>query len=270
MLALAAPRLEVAVTGWIALDSAGGLPFAPFPDPTRERRPFAPRRHALVTSWHGEGFHPAVVRALARDPGRLGAASDSLRRLLRAGSYRGVVLDLEGHQHADSTILRTVVSAFARAARGAGARSVTLAVPAAGGVYADPALLALPDRVLVMLYDEHWSGSAAGPVASPGWVDEALARWRRLVPSERLVAALPVYGYLWRNAAQGTLLSHAELLALEARSGRSAGRDSASGGQVLALDDGGVAWYTDVEALQRLRTVVSRYGITRVGLWRLG
>jgi spore germination protein YaaH len=163
-----------------------------------------------------------------------------------------------------------VVPALARAAREGGARSVTLAVPAPGGVHADPALLALADRVLVMLYDEHWSGSAPGPVASPAWVDEALARWLRVVPAGRLVAALPVYGYLWRNAGATVVLSHQDLRGLEAGAGRVASRDSTGGAVVLELGEAGTAWYTDVQALHTLRTVVRRYGIGRVALWRLG
>jgi spore germination protein YaaH len=260
----------VAVTGWFALDTLSALPATPFDDGTRGWRGSRPARFALVTSWQEERFRPETVRALAAAPARLDAAADSLARLVRAGRYDGVVLDLEGHEPADSAALRAAAIALARGARAGGARTVALAVPAEPGAYADPALLAVADRVLVMLYDEHWSGSAPGPIASPAFVDAALARWRASLPAERLVAALPLYGYLWRNAAPGTVLSHTEFRALEREAGRPAGRDPVTEELVLELPGGGTAWYVDGRALNLLRTVVNRYDIGVVALWRMG
>jgi spore germination protein YaaH len=258
------------VTGWFALDTATGLPAMTFGDGTRGWRGHRPERFALVTSWQGERFRPETVRALAAAPARLDAAADSLGRLVRTGWYDGVVLDLEGHEPADSTALRAAVLALAEGARSGGARTVAVAVPAEPGAYADTALLAVADRVVVMLYDEHWSGSGPGPIASPAFADAALARWRAWLPPERLVAALPVYGYLWRNAAPGTVLSHMEFRALEREAGRPADRDPVTGELVLRLPRGGTAWYVDGQALSLLRTVVNRYEIGVVALWRLG
>src|SRR6185369_1332715 len=62
-----ASRLDVAVTGWIALDSSTAKPILPplFPDTTR--LPTSVRRMAIVTSWHGARSHPTSVRSLAGD-----------------------------------------------------------------------------------------------------------------------------------------------------------------------------------------------------------
>src|SRR5689334_17869457 len=54
-----ATRLDVAVTGWIGMDSVTAQPIIPtlFPD-TMRLGPRGAKRMAIVTSWHGDRFHP--------------------------------------------------------------------------------------------------------------------------------------------------------------------------------------------------------------------
>jgi spore germination protein YaaH len=55
------------------------------------------------------------------------------------------------------------------------------------------------DRILVMAYDEHWSTSAPGPIASMGWCENVAAYALRTVGPEKLVMGLPFYGRSWGN-----------------------------------------------------------------------
>ena len=55
------------------------------------------------------------------------------------------------------------------------------------------------DRLLIMAYDEHWSTSAPGPVASYEWCGKVADYAKTKIPGEKLVMALPFYGRSWEQ-----------------------------------------------------------------------
>jgi spore germination protein YaaH len=55
------------------------------------------------------------------------------------------------------------------------------------------------DRVIVMAYDEHWSESAPGPVASMDWCRKVAAYAVSKVAPEKLVMGAPFYGRAWAD-----------------------------------------------------------------------
>lgn len=265
-----APNATI-VSGWIALDSAGGAPTALFADtvvasPTR-RGP----RFALVTSYLGDRFHPEAVRILAADPVRRARAADVVESLVRAGAYEGVVLDFEALEARDTLDLALVAGALAAASRRGGAREVALAVPALDTLaFAPRHLLPRVDRLLVMLYDQHWMGSEPGPVAARDWARAALKPWVALAGADRLVAALPLYGYHWRADAPTDVVGWHDLQRLARESGAEIGRDSASESLRLQMGTRGEAWLTDGAVLATMAADVRALGVRTIALWRLG
>lgn len=261
--------LDVAVTTWIALDSVTGAPTVLHAAPHRAGG--AATTLALVTSWHGARFHPASVRTLAADAGRLRAAARSVVQSAAELGHRGLVLDFEAHEAADTATLRTVVGAFASAARAARLGSVTVAIPATDTVaYGARALIqAGATRVLPMLYDQHWSGGAPGPVSAPDWVRRWLDVRVREVGADRVVAGLPFYGYRWSAAGKGETVTHAEAVTAAARAGATLARDSASRTLRAALGAGEL-WVTDAGLIERLLAEVGAAGVGRVAFWYVG
>jgi outer membrane protein OmpA-like peptidoglycan-associated protein len=57
----------------------------------------------------------------------------------------------------------------------------------------------LVDRILVMAYDEHWSGSRPGPIASMAWCRNVAEYSLRVIGPEKLIMGLPFYGRAWGN-----------------------------------------------------------------------
>ena len=55
----------------------------------------------------------------------------------------------------------------------------------------------IADRVLVMAYDQHWSTSKPGPVASLTWCREVAAYASKNIPKSKLIMGLPLYGREW-------------------------------------------------------------------------
>jgi spore germination protein YaaH len=64
------------------------------------------------------------------------------------------------------------------------------------------------DYVVVMAYDEYYAGSeVAGPVASIGFVTDAINNTLAVVPKEKTIIAIPFYTRLWKETAEGEVTS---------------------------------------------------------------
>src|SRR6185295_18981311 len=148
-------KLDAVVTGWIQLDSATSLPWLLNPGDSTRNRGVA-QRLTLVTSWHGQRFHPETVRRLGKDAAALAHVASRVGALVAAGEYRGVVLDFEDQSPADLPITVRVATAIADSAKAHGATLAAIALPAADTAgYPARAFIPALDLVVIMLYDEH-------------------------------------------------------------------------------------------------------------------
>lgn len=265
-----APRLDAAVTGWIQLDSVTSIPTLLYAGESTSHSPRV-ERYALVTSWHGDRFHPETIRRLANDRGALALASGRVGALVAQQGYRGIVLDFESQSVADIELTVDVARVIADSAKRHGATTTSIALPATDTVaYPTRAFLSAVDYAVIMLYDEHWSTSAPGPIATTDWVRRTLAGRIADVGASRVIAALPVYGYLWKpnQPAQAIGFHDAVRLALEANVELLRDPSSLS---LHAIQPGGwELWMSDARLLAALRAEVEGLGVTRIALWRLG
>lgn len=55
------------------------------------------------------------------------------------------------------------------------------------------------DRIVVMAYDEHWSTSKPGPIASYDWCDRIANYAVATIPMEKLIMGMPFYGRTWQT-----------------------------------------------------------------------
>jgi spore germination protein YaaH len=263
-------KLDAVVTGWIQLDSTTSLPSLRYRDDSTRNRGGA-QRLTLVTSWHGERFHPETVRRLGTDAAALALAASRVGALVAAGEYSGIVLDLEGQSPADLPLTVRVASAIADSAKAHGATFAAIALPAADTAgYPTRAFIPALDLVVIMLYDEHWSTSAPGPVATADWVRRTLAQRLADVGTSRVVAALPVYGYQWRTNQPGQPVSFADARRAAFEANVELVRDPSSLSLHAIQPGSWELWMADAQLLRALRAEVSSLGVSRIALWRLG
>ena len=264
-------QLDVAVTGWIGFDTVTSLPVELYPDTARLPARAAARRTALVTSYLGDRFRPELVRRLAADPVLLASCAGRLAALVSARRYSGVVVDFEELNAEDLAGMLTVIGALADSLRHHQVSTVTVAVPAGdtAGYPAAP-LLEVADRLLVMLYDQHWSGSPAGPIAEPTWVRAMLGLRIAEVGASRLIAALPLYGYQWRQRAATVAIGYEDAQHLAASAGTQLHREPQSLTLRAIRPGEWELWVSDAELLQVLMRESSQAGIHTFALWRLG
>jgi spore germination protein YaaH len=263
-----ATALRVVISGWLRLDTITALPVSAYPDTVR----VAPgtRRYVLVTTYARDRFHPETIRRLAADPALRTRSAAAIALWAYRHRYRGIVLDFESLAPADSSALSAVVRSVASAAHRRHVRPVTVAVPPADTLTFAARRLTAADLLLPMLYDEHWSTGTPGPIASPGWVRQLLAPWVATAGASRLVAGLPVYGYLWKAPAPATVLSFGDAQREATTLGLTMDRDSASASLHYVRPDSAQGWVTDADLLHTLMREAQSAGIHRFALWRLG
>lgn len=266
-----AGQLDAVVSGWIQLDSVTGQPYTEFRDTLARTGTPGTRLMAMVTNAAGGRFHPDVIRSLAADSAALAQAAGALARRITSARYRGMVLDFEGLGLADRDITALVTRAFIDSARAHGVSPIAVAVPATDtAAFPGRAFVPLADYLLVMLYDQHWSTSTPGSIASPAWVRNSLALRVAEVGNKHIVAALPLYGYRWPPSGAATAITFAEAQRNSATANTPLTRDTVT--QTLHAASAGAweLWVSDAVLLSALVREVRAQGVDRIALWRLG
>lgn len=62
-----------------------------------------------------------------------------------------------------------------------------------------PFISRIADRVIVMAYDEHYRGGAAGPVASLPWCSKIFDYALSTIDPDKLIMGVPMYGRAWQK-----------------------------------------------------------------------
>jgi spore germination protein YaaH len=235
--------------------------------------PAGVRRMALVTSFVTDRFHPELIRRLALDSLALKKSAAGIADRMQRGGYRGVVLDFEGMTADDTALTRAVVATIAGVARSRGVGPVVVALPASDtSAYPTRLFEASTDLFLIMLYDQHWATSPPGAIAAPDWVRRTLEMRVAESGASRIVAALPLYGYLWRLNAVGRPISYDDARRVATEAGVALERDPATSTlhAVRGGTDGWELWVSDAVLLEALRRELAALNVRRVAYWRLG
>ncbi|HMJ19073.1 MAG TPA: hypothetical protein VK478_11820 [Gemmatimonadaceae bacterium] len=259
------------ITGWIALDTTSFLPVQLYGDSVGKEPALAARAMALITSYNGNRFHPEIIRGLGGNAQATSVTASAIASLVDSSRYRGVVIDFEGMTPRDLDQLLAFTRAVADSVRAHGVNTVVIAVPA-GDTAAYPAALLLQsaDLIMPMLYDQHWSASPPGPIASPEWVTRNLGTRVAEVGAARIVAAFPLYGYRWRKTAETEVISFDDARRLTTMTNTSLVRDNASATLHATSPEGWDLWISDRVLLETLVREARQLGVRTFALWRLG
>ncbi len=137
------------------------------------------------------------------------------------------------------------------------------------------------DYVIIMAYDEHYSGSEnAGSVASLGFLKNAVKGTLKKMPKERIVMAIPFYTRLWaEQEVDGTVKLSSEALTMSGakdvltRNKVTAKLDEASGQNYAEYKKNGTTykiWMEDMDSLHERLKVIAGADVAGVAAWRLG
>lgn len=264
-------KLSRVITGWVTLDSLSFRPVRLYQDTTARDPSLAGRRMALITTYEGSRFHPEIIRGLGSSGEVAAITAGAVAAVIDSGGYSGVVIDFEGMTTRDLDALRLVTRAVSDSLRAHGVTTIAIAVPAADtAAYPGALLLEAGDVIMPLLYDQHWSASPPGPIASPEWVRRQLGMRVAEVGAERIVAALPVYGYRWRRAAETEVISFEDARRLSVMTNTALTRDLGSATLNASSPEGWEVWVSDRVLVETLVRDARRLGVTTFALWRLG
>jgi spore germination protein YaaH len=129
----------------------------------------------------------------------------------------------------------------------------------------------LVDRILIMAYDEHWSTSAPGPIASMAWCKNVADYALRVIGREKLIMGIPFYGRAWGNINPSkayvysgieTVLSDNKVTEVR----REKGIPTFDYEVPVAVK----VYYEDDFSLSLRMDMYAAMGVNAVGFWRLG
>src|SRR6516164_9507898 len=203
-------------------------------------------------------------------------------QFLSSGRFRGLMIDFEAFPPEGQAGYVALLRELSADLHGRGLK-LYVAVPPHNEEYDYASISAAADGVVLMNYDEHYPGAAAGPVASQDWFEQNLKFASSVVPKEKVICAIANYGYDWvQKPKKGKLPPEVHDSTVSVQDAWLAARDS---DEDIDYDDDDFnphfsyrdddnfrhdVWFLDaVTALNQMRAAQS-VGIKTFALWRLG
>ena len=261
------PGLPLTDIGYFGaeVDSYGNLASVP----RREVLAFFAGRVHLVVTCPGYGLTHFMLDPAS--PGRSALVSQLVKA---AAAYDGLQIDFENVLARDGDLFLSFLQQL-RAELPKG-KMLTVALPARERVYANDrydyaAIAPVVDRLLVMAYDEHWSTSAPGPVASMEWCRRVALHAQSQVPPEKLVMLAPFYGRTWGSENTFRAFFHSGIERIKNENDvQEINRENGIPYFSYEIPVTVNVYYEDAVSLTTRLSMYSAMRITRTGFWRLG
>ena len=129
------------------------------------------------------------------------------------------------------------------------------------------------DQLHLMTYEQHWETSGPGPIASVPWVRSILNYAKKLIPSYKLFAGVPLYGYDWGGSAKAKGLTYQEVQNLINKYKPKIVWDASAKTHCFSYIVGGVnhtVWYEDDASFSAKLDLFNNMAIPNLAFWRLG
>lgn len=153
--------------------------------------------------------------------------------------------------------------------------SLSIAVPARTeprtDAYDYSRIAPLVDRIVIMAYDEHWSGSLPGPVASLPWCSQVVDYAEATLENAKIIMGLPLYGRAWQDKklARALRFKSVQDILAEKQSQTSYSSDL---GAYFEYSENVVVrvFYDDYRSLMDKLQLYKAKNVSAVSFWRIG
>lgn len=202
---------------------------------------------------------------------------------LKSNNYKGVNIDIENVYYYDRSYFTTFMSELYNTLNPQGFE-VTIAVPAKTsdsmwqswiGAYDYAALAKVSDKIVLMTYDEHWSGGEPGAIAPISWVENVIDYAITVIPRDKILLGLAAYAYDWpSNGAKAKSYGISEAYNTASRNGVQVKWDSAAKSPYFNYTDSSGIYHTvyfeNSTSISYKIDIVNNYDLGGVSIWRLG
>jgi spore germination protein YaaH len=269
-----ADQIDVLAPAWFHSDADGMLYGNDSPAVTQFAKAHGIRVVPIVTN--GD-FQASVAHTLVSDGNRQTQLLDSLQWLSNNFGYDGINIDFENMRGADRTQLNALMSNVYARLHPLG-KLVTMAIPAKtsetysgfSGAFDYAGLAPNVDLMLIMAYDQHFSGGPSGPIADVAWVNDTVNFATSVVPPSKLLLGLPFFGYNWPVGGIGArAMGYNDVVSTVFANGAEIHLDQASQSPYFTYG-GRVVWFENSTSLRAKVNLVLQHGLAGWGGWRLG
>lgn len=231
---------------------------------------FKGRKHLVFTSW-GRALTHMVLNP------EFGCRNRLLNVIETAAKdYDGIQIDFENVPYRDRKHYQTFLKDIRK--RIGQEKWLTVALAArtkdiVDDIYPYKEIEPLVDRILVMAYDEHWSTSKPGPVASIEWCSRVADYCVKTLPNKKLIMGLPFYGRSWQDTSYSKAWIFKSVnRILGEKNITNVDRDSANGIPHFEFDATVhvTGYFDDTYSLVKRARMYQEKGVTRIGFWRIG
>ncbi len=237
---------------------------------------------ALVHNIRNGSFDKQVIHSVLSSKEKRAKAAEQLLGIIESNGYDGVNIDFENIPAGDRNMMNTFISELAEKLH---ARGYTLAVSVPAkmnndtksswtGAFDYGFIGRTADLVMVMAYDQHHPGGDPGPIAAPEWLERVIRYAKSEIPVSKLVIGIPLYGYDWNTQTKEAVgITSERAASLASKNGITPLWHNRYQTPYFTYYSNGIkreVWFENIASLESKVTLIKRYGISKVALWRLG
>jgi len=209
----------------------------------------------------------------------------SLMDSLKAIGAKGVNIDFEEVAGPDRQLYTTFIKNLTAAAHKI---KLTVSIDLLRGelswnhltAYDHVALGEIVDYIVIMAYDEHWSGSKkAGSVSSLDWAEKGIIQYLDYgIPRQKLILGIPFYVRDWTLDANGAVIATKAILMKDINKivtqfNATSQFDAASGQYKYTYEQDGqkhMFWAETEDTVLKRIDLAKKYDLAGIAAWRLG
>jgi cellulose synthase/poly-beta-1,6-N-acetylglucosamine synthase-like glycosyltransferase/spore germination protein YaaH/peptidoglycan/xylan/chitin deacetylase (PgdA/CDA1 family) len=220
------------------------------------------------TSFLGEPVHRILT-----DPLKKERLINDVINILQKNQFIGVNVDLEELQEkTDEPLIAFQKELYTRLHEKG--LLVTQDIAPFNSDYNYEQLAKYNDYIFLMAYDQHSENSSPGPIAHQQWIEAAVDKVARKIPSNKLVLALAAYGYDWPEHGPATTITYQQALTTARESEGNIDFDNNSYNlHYNYYDDNDKpheVYFMDAATTFNSLRFATEYGLAGAALWRLG
>src|SRR2546422_820300 len=156
---------------------------------------------ALVNNFDGKVWESDKLERMLASPDARARCIQQLVDYANGHNFAGISVDFENVLDASQPGLLQFTVELSAALHAVG-REVSINLPVNNDSFDYRKLSAHVDYVILMAYDQHYSGSEPGPIAALDWFENMLRLRQTDVPAPKTIVAIGNYAYDWKEGSE--------------------------------------------------------------------